>query len=93
MREGKRRRGLTERLGMALALPLDVVAGLPLVELQGDSQLRVENHRGILAYAPEEIHINGGKISLRVVGEGLELKTMQRGELLITGRVRAVEVE
>lgn len=30
---------------------------------------------------------------IRVVGEGLSLKAMNGSELLITGRVRAVELE
>lgn len=74
-------------------LPADAVAGMPLIELVGDSQLRVENHRGILAYATDEIHISAGKLAVRVRGSGLELKVMNDRELLITGRVRGVEVE
>ena len=90
---GRRREGLLERAAELFDLPADVVAGLPRMELTGDSQLRMENHRGILAYGTDEIRISGGKLIVRVVGEGLDLKAMNASELLITGRIRAVELE
>ena len=44
---------LLERVAGALDLPADMMAGLPRVELIGDQELRMENHRGILAYSRE----------------------------------------
>ncbi|MCD8353887.1 MAG: YabP/YqfC family sporulation protein, partial [Clostridiales bacterium] len=57
----------------ALELPADVVAGAPLIELVGKRELRMENHRGILSYGPEEISISGGRLVVGVRGEGLTL--------------------
>lgn len=88
-----RRSGLLERAADALDLPADALAGLPRIELIGDRELRMENHRGILAYGDDEIRISGGRLVIRVVGEGLKLKAMNGSELLITGRLRAVELE
>jgi sporulation protein YqfC len=74
-------------------LPEDVVAGTPRLELIGDGELRMESHRGILAYGPEEIHISGGKLVVLVKGSGLELRAMDPAQLLITGHITAVELE
>ncbi len=52
----------------------------------------MEQHRGILAYGSEEIHISGGKMVVRVKGSGLELRAMNPTELLITGKISAVEL-
>lgn len=93
MKQTPRRRTLREKAAQLFSLPADAVAGVPLVELRGDGQLRVENHRGILAYSTTEIHISGGKIAIRVRGSGLELRVMNAQELLITGRVTSVELE
>lgn len=93
MDQTPRRRTLREKAALLFSLPVDAVAGVPLVELRGDGQLRVENHRGILAYAPTEIHISGGKMALRVRGAGLELRVMNARELLITGHILSVELE
>lgn len=80
------------RTTQALDLPSDVVAGMPRLELLGDRELRMECHKGILAYGTEEIHISGGKLVVSVRGEGLELRSMDPAQLLITGRITCVEL-
>ena len=92
MEKKGRRESLLEKTAEVFDLPGDVVAGLPRVELLGDHQLRMENHRGILAYGTEEIHISGGKLIVRVRGSGLTLRAMNAGELLITGAIRGVDL-
>ena len=59
-RSGKRE-GLLEKTAEVFDLPGDVVAGLPRIELTGSRELRMENHKGILSYGGEEIHISGGE--------------------------------
>lgn len=88
----KRRHSLLERTAQAFDLPADVVAGLPRLELVGDFELRMENHRGILAYGTQEIHISGGAFGIKVCGEGLELRTMNALELLITGQITQIHI-
>ena len=89
MEKKGRKEGLLERTAEVFDLPGDVVAGLPRVELLGDRQLRMENHRGILAYGSEEIHISGGKLIVKVRGAGLTLRAMNASELIITGERHA----
>lgn len=88
----ERKQNILEKTVQALDLPSDV-AGLPRIELLGDQELRVEYHKGILAYGAEEIHISGGKLIIRVLGSGLELRSMTATQLLITGRIHAVELK
>ena len=87
-----RRESLLEKTAEAFDLPGDVVAGLPRVGLLGDRQLRMENHRGILAYGEEEIHVSGGKLIVKVRGRGLALRAMNASELLITGEIAGVDL-
>lgn len=84
--------GLLLRASRAFDVPADVLAGQPRLRLVGTQELSMEGHRGILSYAPEEIHISGGKLVVRVRGTGLELRAMNPTELLITGEIRAVEL-
>ena len=89
--EGKpRKSGFLEKTADVFDLPADAVAGLPKLELVGDKELRVENHRGILAYGPEEIHVSGGAFLIKIAGEGLELRAMTGLELLVTGRIAQI---
>ena len=92
MEKKGRKEGLLERTAEVFDLPGDVVAGLPRVELLGDRQLRMENHKGILAYGTEEIHISGGKLIVKVRGAGLTLLAMNASELLITGEIAGVDL-
>lgn len=91
--EGKKRKdGLLERAAQVFEIPGEAV-GLPLVELVGQHEARMSNHRGILAYGKEEIMVSGGKLLVRFRGEDMELKAMTGSELLITGTIFSVEVE
>ena len=83
---------LLEKTAEIFDLPGDLVAGLPRVELTGSRELRMENHKGILAYGTEEIHISGGSYIVKVTGEALELRAMTGLELLITGHITGVQL-
>ena len=87
----ERKETFLEKTSAALDLPGDVLTGLPRIELVGDRELRMESHKGILAYGSEEIHISGGRLVVRVRGAELELRAMDPAQLLITGHIAAVE--
>ncbi len=92
MERNRKREGLLEKTAEVLDLPGDVVAGLPRLELTGSRELRMENHKGILAYGSQEIHISGGKLIIKVRGSDLELKAMNASQLLITGNIAGIEL-
>lgn len=82
-----------ERAATILDLPADAVAGVSRVELVGDKELRIENHKGILSYGTEEIHVSGGVFVIKIIGHDLELRAMTGMELLITGRIHSLMLE
>ena len=86
MEKKPRREGLLEKTAELFDLPADALAGL------GDRELRIENHRGILAYGTEEIHVSGGAFVIQITGQGLELRAMTGLELLITGRIAGIQL-
>ena len=92
MEKKPRRAGLLERTAELFDLPADALASLPRLELVGDKELRMENHRGILAYGREEIHVSGGSFVVRISGSGLELRAMTGLELLITGKIEKIQL-
>lgn len=87
----ERKETLLEKTSAMLDIPSDILTGLPRIELLGDRELRMENHKGILAYGSDEIHVSGGKLVVRVRGHALELRAMDPAQLLITGQIEAVE--
>ena len=85
-----RRFGFLERTAELFDIPADALTGLPKLELVGDGELRVENHKGILAYGREEIHVSGGVYMIKITGQELELRAMTGLELLITGKITQI---
>ncbi len=90
MERKPRRLRFLERTAEMFDLPADGIAGVPRLELVGDGELRVENHKGILAYGREEIHISGGIYLIKISGQDLEMRAMTGIELLITGKIAQI---
>lgn len=84
---------LTERLAQRLELPGELLAGVMRLTLIGGERVLIENHKGLLDYTDECVEVSGGKMRLRVRGNGLLLRSMSSEEVLVTGRVFAVEVD
>ena len=87
-----RRPGFLERTAELLDLPADGLAGVARVELIGDRELRIENHKGILAYGDEEIHVSAGAFVIKISGHDLELRAMTGLELCVTGRIGQIHL-
>lgn len=90
MAQKPRRIRFLERAAETFDLPADAVAGVPRLELVGDGELRVEDHKGILSYSREEIHVSGGVFLIKITGQELELRAMTGLELLITGKISQI---
>ena len=93
MSEQKQKLGFLARTAQTFDLPADIVAGLPRIELIGNGQLQMENHRGILSYREDEVVVSGGKLLVRIQGSELELQSMSANALLVAGVIRSVQLE
>lgn len=92
MEKRMRRPVLREKTAQLFDLPMDVIAGVPKVELVGDGELRMENHKGILSCTEEEILVSGGIYLVKITGERLEVRAMTGVEILVTGKIFGVEL-
>ena len=91
MEKGKREKRVLSGAAELFDLPADLVAGLPHVEMLGNRQFYMENHRGIISYSDKEIAVSGDGMILRVQGENLALVSMTGGALRIQGTIHRVE--
>lgn len=92
MEKRGRRPVLREKTAQMFDLPAEVIAGVPKLEIVGDSEFRMENHKGILSCSEDEIHISGGIYLVRVSGSGLEVRAMTGLEVYVTGKIDRVEL-
>lgn len=88
----KTKRGTAELLADRLDIPADALGGMKL-SLCGRSRLLIENHRGIISYGDTDISIDCGAVKLIIHGDDLRLKAMNRSDMLVTGRIIALEFE
>ncbi|MCD8100728.1 MAG: YabP/YqfC family sporulation protein [Oscillospiraceae bacterium] len=84
---------LLERIAKLTDLPADTVAGVPKIVLSGDCRAVVENHRGLLQYTESVITAAGGRCTVRIRGEGLTLRAMDRRVLVVSGKIFGVDME
>lgn len=70
----------------------NVLAMLPIVELVGQGRLLIENHQGVLSYAPKEIKVKVSYGCVIVTGGDLQLMEMSRVKLAICGRIDGLQI-
>ncbi len=83
----------TEAWARCLALPAESFGTAGRITLSGSGHVLVEGQRGLEEYEPERVAValSQGRVILR--GEGLRLEAMSAGELSVSGRFWAVELE
>lgn len=91
MERNKREKNLFSDTAELFDLPMDLLSGLPHVELMGNRQFYMENHRGILSYSEDEIDVSAEGLIVRIFGKKLELISMSADALRIRGAIERVE--
>ena len=90
-REKPKKARAIDRAADRFDLPGEVIGDLPRLTVIGGQRVIVENHKGLMDYGPNNIVIAGGKVTLKLTGDNLELRAMNAEDLLITGDVFQVE--
>lgn len=99
---GRRRRGesersekssLREKFADAVDISKDQILGMPLISMIGDREMTIENYIGILEYSDTVMRIKCKAVALRIDGNNLEIRTMTREFLYITGRIKCFSYE
>ncbi len=80
-------------LAERLELPAEILPGTGCLTISGGRRALVEGHRGILEYTGQRITVSFGRQKLSLSGDGLQLRAMSAGELLVIGRIRTAEWE
>lgn len=95
----KKKREIPERMSARAAelfsLPESAFAGIPYLELHGDSSLDITGYESLVSYDSTEIRFCMkkrfcGVRMLYVEGEGLLVSSLRRGCLCVRGRIDAL---
>lgn len=89
-------RGMLSRMGAEavdrLDLPPELAYGVPQMELMGQRQFLMAQHKGVLSYSAELVEISGGSMVVRLTGRDLQLLAMTEEELRLGGVIEKVEL-
>lgn len=73
--------------------PREVTTDAPRMTLTGQERLHVEQHKGLVAYQPEEIRFRTACGMLCVAGQGLRFRLYTSSEAIIAGRIDSVGIQ
>ena len=93
MRKPEKDNAIFEKAADVFDLPGEIVAGMARITITGCRRVFIENHRGIMEYGANEIHVNGGRVIIKLRGNELMLRSMSDSELLITGQLFGIDFE
>lgn len=81
------------RAARRLAVPQEGFGLAQRITISGSSRVVVEGLRALEEYSGDKIAaaVRGGRVIIR--GEGLHMETMDRAELVVSGRIWGVELE
>ena len=74
----------------SLKLPKDSMLGASIVTVTGNSEVFVENYKGILEYSGEMILLQGKNCKIELTGKKLNIVYYTNEDMKISGRINAV---
>lgn len=85
-------RRLALRLSNVLDLPADTLVDVPRLTLIGNMFLSIENHRGLIEYAPEKIRAAVPTGVIDVQGQKLVVRQISTMEIYVVGQVERITI-
>ncbi len=73
-----------------LDIPADTSGEMTHIEIQGDREIFIENHKGIAELSENEVLINAARKNIRLVGSGICVSAMSKSEIRLAGRFEGV---
>lgn len=74
-----------------LILPKDIMYGLAIVKIVGQSELYIENHRGIIEYNNDKIVIQTKSSKIEIIGKNLLIVRFSNDDMKINGNILEIK--
>jgi len=80
-----------EAISETLALPQEILAGAPVLNIQGRNSLLLENYKKVLEYSDMEIRIQTKLYYVTILGNDLKIQYCTKDEMRVDGVFRSIE--
>ncbi|MDI9412715.1 MAG: YabP/YqfC family sporulation protein [Bacillota bacterium] len=81
---------IKRRVAGILDLPSEVMLDHAIINLMGDTEAKITNHKGLVQYSPVLIKASSLQGFIEVIGENLEIASFSSDEIKIVGRINQV---
>lgn len=82
---------VSEKTLKALELPRDIILGMPKITVTGDSEIIIENYKGIVEYENEVLKINTEPGVISIEGDGFNISAITDDEIEIEGKIKNID--
>ena len=86
------KKSIKEKVADAFDLPKELMLDAFKLVLVGESELMIENYKGILEYDDSIIRIKTAGRTVRISGSSLEIRTITDEDIQVVGRINAIEL-
>lgn len=80
-----------EAISETLALPQEILAGAPILNIQGRNSLLLENYKKVLEYSDTLIRIQTKLYYVNIMGNDLKIQYYTKDEMRVDGVFRSIE--
>ena len=84
---------LINKIGEIASVPKDVTQGFPYITILGNSEIYIENYRGILEYTKDIIRIQTKLGRIEITGKRLHIDYYSNDEMKIKGIINKLEFQ
>ena len=90
---GRKVEKVKEHISDKLRLPRDIVMDLPKIIITGDSEISVENHKGVVSFQTEILKVNSKVGVIVIQGANLEILFIGGNTITIGGKFKSIQYE
>ncbi len=80
---------LREKIADSIDISKEVILDTILLTMIGEREMTVENYKSIITYTDTKIKVKAKPYPIEIIGTGLEIRSITRELLYITGRIRS----
>ena len=84
-----KKNSVREKITRALEMPLELLKNIPRVTIIGNETVLIENYKSIVEYEKNIIRVSN---NVCILGEELNVSELSAEELIITGKIKSIEV-
>jgi len=82
---------LKEKITEVLELPKEIVLNVPKLTIMGNSDIMIENYKGIVEYEQNRVRINTAIGVIKITGNMLTIREITSEDIMVIGDIISLE--